>query len=123
MARAQAKPAALSLLVTVVGRGKAEFYADTLSQAGANVQMLCAARGTTPAEAKGAGAVADILGYSQVGKTVIFSIIRKDRTGEIMKILDEKFSSVKNGKGIAYTVPLSSVIGAQIYSFLLGGTR
>ena len=32
--------------------------------------------------------------------------------------LEEKFHKIKNGKGIAYTVPLTSTIGVAIYQFL-----
>jgi hypothetical protein len=33
-------------------------------------------------------------------------------------MLEEKFATVRGGKGVAYTVPLSGVMGAAIYSFL-----
>ena len=39
-----------------------------------------------------------------------------------MSMLDEKFKTVKNGKGIAYTVPMSSTIGVLIYQFLSNKT-
>ena len=32
--------------------------------------------------------------------------------------LDEKFKTIKNGKGIAYTIPMTSVIGTLIFGFL-----
>ena len=32
--------------------------------------------------------------------------------------LDEKFKTIKGGKGVAFTIPLSSVIGTLIYRFL-----
>ena len=35
-----------------------------------------------------------------------------------MKVLEQKFETIKNGKGIAFTVPLSSVIGVNNYQFL-----
>ena len=35
-----------------------------------------------------------------------------------MKVLDEKFRTIRNGKGVAFAVPLSSVIGVNIYRFL-----
>ena len=35
-----------------------------------------------------------------------------------MKCLETKFATIKNGKGIAFAVPLSSVIGVNIYQFL-----
>ena len=36
----------------------------------------------------------------------------------IMNCLEEKFATIKNGKGIAFAVPLSSVIGVNMYQFL-----
>ena len=35
-----------------------------------------------------------------------------------MNKLEEKFVTIKNGKGIAFAVPLSSVIGVNLYQFL-----
>jgi len=35
-----------------------------------------------------------------------------------MKCLEDKFHTIRNGKGIAFTVPLSSVIGVNNYQFL-----
>ena len=35
-----------------------------------------------------------------------------------MQGLENKFHTLKNGKGIAFTIPMSSVIGVAIYRFL-----
>ena len=35
-----------------------------------------------------------------------------------LTMLDEKFRTVRGGKGIAYTIPMSSVVGVAIYQFL-----
>jgi ATP-dependent Clp protease protease subunit len=35
-----------------------------------------------------------------------------------LEALEEKFNTIKNGKGIAYTVPMTSTIGVAIYQFL-----
>ena len=35
-----------------------------------------------------------------------------------MRILDEKFKTIKGGNGIAFTIPLTSVIGKLIFGFL-----
>ena len=37
---------------------------------------------------------------------------------EVLEMLNEKFSTVKNGKGIAYTIPLYSLIGVSTYQLL-----
>ena len=59
-----------------------------------------------------------MLGLEDADRSVIFSLIREDRAEEILRGLDNKFTTVRGGKGIACTVPLSSVIGVAIYRFL-----
>lgn len=101
----------LKLLFTVVDRPKAEFYLDVLSQYEVNCQMVTAGMGTAHTE------LIEMLGLN-IQKAVILSIVREDMVDSVMKCLDEKFSTIKNGKGIAFAVPLSSVIGVNLYQFL-----
>ena len=101
----------LKLLFTVVDRPKAEFYMDVLSQFDVNMQMLVSGKGTATSE------LVDMLGLN-LHKATLLSIVREDRVDEIMKCLENKFSTIRNGKGIAFTVSLSSVIGVNIYQFL-----
>lgn len=101
----------LKLLVTVVNRPKAEFYLDVLSQFEVNCQMVTGGKGTAYSE------LVDMLGLN-IQKAVILSVIREDMTDAIMHCLEEKFHTIRNGKGIAFTIPMSSVIGVSIYQFL-----
>ena len=102
----------LKLLVTVVDRAKGEFFADFIQSFDVNMQMLCFGRGTAKAE------MLSYLGLNDSHKTVIFSVIREDKVVDALNALEEKFSTIKNGKGIAFSVPMSSIIGAAIYGFL-----
>lgn len=101
----------LKLLFTVVERQKAEFYLDVLSQYDVNCQLVVSGKGTATSE------IADLLGLNQQ-KAVLLSVIREDRTDTIMNLLEEKFATIRNGKGIAFAVPMSSVIGVNLYRFL-----
>ncbi len=101
----------LKLLFTVVDRSKAEFYLDVLSQFEVNCQMVTAGKGTAHSD------LIDLLGLN-IHKAVILSVVREDMVDTVMKCLEEKFVTIKNGKGIAFAVPLSSVIGVNIYQFL-----
>ena len=101
----------LKLLVTVVDRSKGEFYLDVLSQYEVNCQMLLQGTGTAQSE------LLDALGLTP-HKAVILSVIRENRADTIMQVLEDKFATIKNGKGIAFAVPLSSVIGVNLYQFL-----
>ena len=101
----------LKLLFTVVDRPKQEFYLDVLSQFEVNLQTVVAGKGTATSE------LVDMLGLN-IHKATIISVVREDKVEEIMNCLEDKFATIKNGKGIAFAVPLSSVIGVNIYQFL-----
>lgn len=103
----------LKLLITVVDRSKAEFYLDVLSQFEVNFQMVTAGKGTANMNME----IVDMLGLN-INKAVIFSVVREDKVDEIMHCLDDKFSTIRKGKGIAFTVPMSSIIGVNLYQFL-----
>lgn len=101
----------LKLLVTVVDRNKGEFYLDVISQFEVNYQMAVGGLGTANSE------LVDLLGLN-IHKAVLLSVAREDKVDEIMACLEQKFTTIKNGKGIAFAVPLSSVIGVNLYQFL-----
>lgn len=107
----------LKLLVTVVNRKKTEFYLDYLTGFEVNFQTAVAAQGTASSD------MMYLLGLAESDKSVIFSILREDRAEEAMQGLDEKFHNLRGGKGIAFTVPLTGVIGVAIYRFLSNNRR
>ena len=101
----------LKLLVTVVDRPKGEFYLDVISQFDVNCQLLVSGQGTATSD------LVELLGL-EPHKAVILSVVREDRMDTIMNCLEDKFATIRNGKGIAFAVPLSSVIGVNLYRFL-----
>ena len=101
----------LKLLFTVVDRPKAEFYLDVLSQFDVNFQMVVGGLGTANSE------LVELLGL-EPHKAVILSVMRENRVEEAMNCLEEKFNTIRNGKGICFAVPLASVIGVNLYQFL-----
>ena len=101
----------LKLLFTVVDRPKAEFYLDFISQFEVNCQMVLSGLGTANSD------IIDMLGLN-IHKAVILSVVREDKVDAIMNKLEEKFFTIKNGKGVSFAVPLSSVIGVNLYQFL-----
>ena len=102
----------LKLLITVVNRSKAELFMDLLTAYEVNFQTSVLAQGTAKSE------TLYMLGLEDSDKSVIFSVLREDKAPEAMHMLEEKFHTIKDGKGIAFTVPMSSVIGVAIYRFL-----
>ena len=105
-------PNKLELLFTVVNKEKTEFFIDLLENFEINLQMVLSARGTAQSS------MLEMLGLADNEKSVIISVIKKKRAKDILEALDTKFASVRGGKGIAYTVPMTSTIGVAIYQFL-----
>lgn len=101
----------LKLLFTVVDREKAEFYLDVLSQFDVNFQMTVPGKGTADSE------IVSLLGLN-MHKAVLLSVVREDQVDAVMNCLEDKFETIKNGQGISFAVPLSSVIGVNLYRFL-----
>ena len=102
----------LKLLVTVVNRKKTEFYLDYLTGFDVNLQTAVAGQGTASSDTM------YLLGLADSDKSVIFSILREDRAEEALQGLEEKVHTLRGGKGIAFTIPLTGVIGVAIYRFL-----
>lgn len=109
---ANSAPNKLYTLILVVPEKRADYYAHLLSDYEVNVSCLMQAEGT----AKSGGFI--IGDYTDYKKTVIISAVKDERVKEVLNVLNEKFETVKNGKGIAFTVPFSSMIGLLSYRFL-----
>ena len=101
----------LKLLFTIVDRPKGEFYMDVISQFDVNYQMLVGGLGTARSD------LVELLGL-EPQKAVVISVIREELAETVMQCLEDKFATIKNGKGIAFAIPLSSVIGVNAYRFL-----
>lgn len=114
MPRARRAPGVrrLKLLITIVDRSKALYYLDLLEQFEVNVQLVLYGRGTANSQ------MLDLLGLAESDKAAIISYIREDRVKEALETLEEKFQRIKNGKGIACTIALDSIIGVSVYQLL-----
>ena len=108
----QPAPPKLKLLVTVVDREKAELYTALLQSFEINLQLSVSASGTASTE------TLRLLGLSETPKAVLLSVVREDQSAAALRFLEEKFATIKNGKGIAYTIPMTGTIGVAIYQFL-----
>ena len=108
--QANIAPHKLVMLVTVVPRSKAEFYLDLLQSFEVNLQLEVSAFGTARQS----------FGFleSALEKQALFSIIREDNASKALAILEEKFDSIRGGKGVAFTVPFTSIVGVTSYQFL-----
>ena len=102
----------LELLVTIVSRKKAEYYTDLIQSLDVNMQVTAFGHGTADAK------MLVYLGLADSDKAVIFSVIQQNKIPSAMNLLEDKFKTIKDGKGVAFTIPLTSVIGTLIFRFL-----
>lgn len=110
-------PEKLELLVAIVNAPKVRYYTNLIQSSEANLQLVVQASGTSEK------AILNYLGLNQDTRQAIFSVVCQDKVKDLLELLDEKFSTVKDGGGIAVTVPLSSIIGALTYGFLSNDKR
>ena len=103
-------PEKLVLLVTVVNRNKSDYFLDLIQSFNCNMQMSSFAHGTAQ-RALG-------LLTPDAEKDVLFSILTRDNAKQAMEALEEKFATIRGGKGVSFTVPITSTIGVLIYRFL-----
>lgn len=110
--RARVSMNKLKVLVTVVSRSKADYYMDHIQSFGVNMQLVLFGKGTAPRE------ILTAIGLANSDRAVILSVIGEDNLHSALDSLDEKFRTINGGKGIAYTIPMSSIIGKSIFNFL-----
>ena len=105
-------PVKLELLITVVPRAKGNFFMDLIQSFDVNLQVSLAGKGTANGE------LLHLLGLDGNEKAVILSVVREDQLDELSYILEQKFRTIKNGKGVAAAIPFTSMIGTLLFGFL-----
>ena len=77
-----------------------------------NAEYLLSASGTA------SDATRSALGIVSNDKAVIVGVIRGDMIKPALEGLEEKFRTVRGGKGIAFVTPMTSLVGVAVYQFL-----
>ena len=94
--RAKVSMNRLKILITVVGRAKADFYMDHIQSFGVNMQMVLFGQGTAPRE------IATAMGLADSDRAVIISVIGENQLAAALDSLAEKFNTIVGGKGMRY---------------------
>ena len=109
-------PMKLELLLAVVHNDKAAYFSSLIQSHKANLQLTVPAKGTTHL-------ILNYLGLTDRPKSLVMSVVRADQAASLIDLLDQTFKKGKNYKGIAFTVPMTSVIGTLVYGFLSNDKR
>ena len=106
----------LELLFAIVHNDKAAYFASLIQSHQANLQLTAPAKGTTHL-------ILNYLGFTDRPKSLLISVVRADQSGPLISLLDETFQKGKAYKGIAFTIPMTSIVGTLVYGFLSNDKR
>ena len=106
----------LELLAAIVHNDKAAYFSSLIQSHQANIQLTTPAKGTSHL-------ILDYLGLTERPKSLILSVVRADQAGALIDLLNETFKKGSAYKGVAFTIPFSSVIGTLAYGFLSNDKR
>lgn len=104
----------LKLLAVIVDRGKGQGVVELMKKEGVLFHTIMLGRGTARK------AVLNYLGLGETEKDVVISTIRADGGLHVLRKLMKAMRLDAPGRGIAFTVPISSVGGAKSLSYLTG---
>ncbi len=102
-------PKKLKALITIIDRRKVDFYISALEGYDVNVQEIIYGRGTYS------------VGNSNINygdKAILVSFVNEDKVNDILNAMEDKYFKTRYGKGVAFTIPLSSLVGILTYRLL-----
>lgn len=102
----------LKIIVSIIPRGKKEIFIDLIEKYKANVQMNFLAHGTATDE------IISYLGLDSKEKDILFSVLLEDQVNDCLLEIEDKMKSIKHGKGIAFSIPMESIMGNFNYLLL-----
>ncbi len=104
----------LKLLVTIVDRGKGQSVADLLIKEGVLFHTIMLGRGTARK------AILNYLGLGETEKDVVISAVRVEGGLKALRRLMQALRLDAPGRGIAFTINISSVGGLKTLEYLKG---
>jgi len=107
----------LKLLFVIIPKGKKELFSFVIEKYECNLHLNIGANGTVSDE------LVSILGLDNKEKDIILCFLREDKVEDCILEIEDKLKVFKNDEGIAFSVPLESIIGNSNYLFManLGG--
>ena len=107
----------LVFLAAVVNRGKGEKLAELFTEYGVKLSFLSLGKGTAEKS------ILSYLGLGETEKEILYAAMPYVISREILRRLDCEFKLYKPGEGIAFTLPINSVVDAGSKKRLLGAVN
>lgn len=105
-------PKKLKALFIVVERIKVDFFLAGIESFGANFQTIIFAKGTA------SESTLRRIGSIDSSRALIVSLIPEELVKDVMIAIEDRYTKTKNGRAIAFTISLDSMIGLQVYEML-----
>ncbi len=112
-----AKIKKLKLLVTIVNQNQADFFINLLKKNECGVQVQFHGHGTASSQ------ISDLMGIGETDKEVLIGVVKEEKLPEILEQIEQRFSLSRRAKGLAFTLPFTSVVGVSIYKYLTNSTE
>lgn len=93
----------IKLMVTIIHRGGGTKVVDYYRSLKLHYDFLCLGHGTANSE------ILDYLGLEKTDKDIVITMVPEVKVRKVLSGVSEKFGFLSPGKGIVFTVPLSSV--------------
>ncbi len=118
MARKTEEYKKIKLLVSIIPPNKSSLFMDIIEKYEVNYHLKLQGESAISAEMR------EMLGLNEHHKDILLSFIRENEVKKCILELEDRFSNYKSG-GIAFSIPLESIIGKRNYLFLanLGGGK
>ena len=96
------------LLTTIVARGKGDKVVAMLNKKEIMFNLIILGEGTADSD------ILDYLGIGEIDKDVVLSIVAEEKIEEVLKELRENMNFSLPGKGIAFVLNVSNVVGLGV---------
>ncbi|MFA6667549.1 MAG: hypothetical protein WCS51_04280 [Bacilli bacterium] len=103
---------ALKFLFVIVNQYQGDYYIDKFKECGASCCFLTYGNGTATDDLK------HILGIGEDKKDVVFCLVKADDINSYLNVCRERFKVSQAAKGVAFAVPVDSMIGVFAYQFI-----
>lgn len=102
----------LYLVVVVVDLAVSKSVEKLMQNQGSSMQFIHNGRGTASRE------ILNVLGVVDNSKGVVNAVISEGKLEDLNRELAVFFAASKKNRGIAFTIPFSSIQGVRIYKYL-----
>ena len=99
----------LEMIMTIIPKGKGAYFLKMYDRIDCSCQTSMPGLGTADSMMLG------LFGLADLEKDVIFTLIKKSDIEKVFSVLDNE---LEMNKGIAFSIPLSGVVGKSVYMFL-----